>query len=249
MMHRMAATALLFAASAAVFVQPSPPFELEEATIAQLQQWMQDGRYTSRRLVDLYLERIARIDRAGPSLRSVSETNPDARRSRTRSTRSARPRARAGPLHGIPVLIKDNIDTGDRMTTTAGSLALEGSVAPRDAFVVDRLRRAGAVILGKTNLSEWANFRSTKSTSGWSGRGGQVQEPVRPRSQPVRVELGNRHGDRGEPRGRRRRHRDRRLDRLPVVGVGARRHQADRRPRQPHGHHSDLAVRRTRPAR
>ncbi len=176
MMHRMAATALLFAASAAVFVQPSPPpFELEEATIAQLQQWMQDGRYTSRRLVDLYVERIARIDRAGPSLRSVSETNPDAAAIADALDAERKAKGPRGPLHGIPVLIKDNIDTGDRMTTTAGSLALEGSVAPRDAFVVDRLRRAGAVILGKTNLSEWANFRSMKSTSGWSGRGGQVK--------------------------------------------------------------------------
>jgi amidase len=158
--------------------QASPQsFVLEEATIAQLQEWMAAGRYTSRQLVDLYLARIDQVDRSGPSLRSVIETNPDARAiadglDAERTTKGAR-----GPLHGIPVLIKDNIDTADRMMTTAGSLALEGSIAPRDAFVVERLRAAGAVILGKTNLSEWANFRSTKSSSGWSGRGGQTKNP------------------------------------------------------------------------
>jgi amidase len=155
----------------------SSAFALEEATIEQLQEWMQARRYTSRQIVDLYLERIEQIDRGGPALRSVIEVNPDARAiadalDAERSTRGPR-----GPLHGIPVLIKDNIDTADRMSTTAGSLALEGSIAPHDAFVVERLRAAGAVILGKTNLSEWANFRSTKSSSGWSARGGQTRNP------------------------------------------------------------------------
>ncbi len=152
-------------------------FELDEATVSSLQEAMAAGRYTSRRLVELYTERINAIDRDGPALRSVSEINPDAVAIADRLDAERRAGRVRGPLHGIPVLIKDNIDTGDRMMTTAGSLALEGSVAARDAFVAARLRDAGAVILGKTNLSEWANFRSTRSTSGWSGRGGQVRSP------------------------------------------------------------------------
>ena len=156
--------------------QPST-FALEEATIEQLQEWMQTRRYTSRQIVDLYLERIEQIDRGGPALGSVIEVNPDARAIADALDAERGARGPRGPLHGIPVLIKDNIDTADRMSTTAGSLALEGSIAPRDAFVVERLRAAGAVILGKTNLSEWANFRSTKSTSGWSARGGQTRNP------------------------------------------------------------------------
>jgi amidase len=158
--------------------QPQPTaFVLDEATVADLQQWMQSGRYTSRQLVDLYLERIEQIDRSGPMLRSVIELNPDAREIAGALDAERKARGPRGALHGIPVLIKDNIDTADRMMTTAGSLALEGSIAARDAFVVERLRAAGAVILGKTNLSEWANFRSTKSSSGWSGRGGQTRNP------------------------------------------------------------------------
>ena len=123
------------------------------------------------------LERIAALDRTGPTLRAVIELNPDAGAIADRLDAERRAGRVRGPLHGIPVLIKDNIDTADSMSTTAGSLALEGSIAARDAFVVTRLRDAGAVILGKTNLSEWANFRSSKSTSGWSGRGGQVKSP------------------------------------------------------------------------
>jgi amidase len=152
-------------------------FPLDELSVAQLQDAMAAGRYTARRLVELYTERINAIDRNGPALRSVIELNPDAL-SIADSLDAERKNGRLrGPLHGIPVLIKDNIDTGDRMMTTAGSLALEGKPAFRDAFIVGKLRAAGAVILGKTNLSEWANFRSTKSTSGWSGRGGQVRNP------------------------------------------------------------------------
>ncbi len=158
--------------------QAQPPaFPLDEATVEQLQQWMQAGRYTSRQLVDLYLGRIEQVDRSGPALRSVIEVNPEARTIADALDAERKTRGLRGPLHGIPVLIKDNIDTADRMMTTAGSLALEGSIAARDAFVVERLRAAGAVILGKTNLSEWANFRSTKSSSGWSGRGGQTKNP------------------------------------------------------------------------
>jgi amidase len=156
---------------------PGGPFELDELTVAQLQDAMAAGRYTARRLVELYTRRINAIDRRGPALRSVIELNPDAPSiADAMDTERQAGRVR-GPLHGIPVLIKDNIDTHDRMMTTAGSLALEGSIAERDSFVAERLRAAGAVILGKTNLSEWANARSTRSTSGWSARGGQVKSP------------------------------------------------------------------------
>ena len=157
--------------------QTPTAFPLEEMTVTQLQDAMAAGRYTSRRLVELYTQRINAIDRNGPTLRSVIELNPDAVSiADTLDAERTSGRVR-GPLHGIPVLIKDNIDTADRMMTTAGSLALAGPPAPRDAFIVTKLRAAGAVILGKTNLSEWANFRSTKSTSGWSARGGQVNNP------------------------------------------------------------------------
>ena len=138
---------------------------------------MQSGQDTSRSLVDKYLARVETIDRSGPSLHSVLEANPDARTIADQLDAERKGGRIRGPLHGIPVLIKDNIATADRMMTTAGSLALEGVKPPKDAFIVARLREAGAVILGKTNLSEWANFRSTHSTSGWSGRGGQTRNP------------------------------------------------------------------------
>ena len=151
--------------------------ELEEATIAQLQDWLAVGQLTSRVLVDLYLERIAALDKAGPTLRSIIEVNPEAHDIADACDGERRASGPRGPLHGIPLLIKDNLDTADQMMTTAGSLALIGSRPARDAFVVQRLREAGAIILGKTNLSEWSNFRSTHSSSGWSARGGQCRNP------------------------------------------------------------------------
>jgi len=157
--------------------QAAAPFDLEEATIASLISDQQSGRRTARAIAEQYLARIDAIDRNGPSLRSVIERNPDALTIADALDVERKTKGMRGRLHGIPVLIKDNIDTADRMSTTAGSLALEGSVAARDAFLVSRLRAAGAVILGKTNLSEWANFRSTRSASGWSGRGGLVLNP------------------------------------------------------------------------
>ena len=151
---------------------------LEEATLDQLQAGMVEGRWTAEQLVEKYLARIATLDVAGPKLNAVLELNPDApaiARALDAERKAGKVR---GPLHGIPVLIKDNIDTADGMKTTAGSLALAEAPAPKvDAFVAQRLREAGAVILGKTNLSEWANFRSTHSSSGWSGRGGQTRNP------------------------------------------------------------------------
>lgn len=152
-------------------------FEFEEWTIAQLQDAMSRGRLTSRALTEAYLARIDAFDRTGPTLRSVIETNPDALAIAEALDAERRSKGPRGPLHGIPILVKDNLDTADRMMTTAGSLALVGSIAARDAFVVQKLREAGAVLLGKTNLSEWANFRSSRSTSGWSARGGQCRNP------------------------------------------------------------------------
>ena len=152
-------------------------FELEEATIASLQEALRAGRYTARSLCEAYLGRIEAIDRSGPTLRSVLEINPDALAIADRLDAERKARRTRGPLHGMPVLIKDNIATADRMMTTAGSLALVGVTPPRDALVAERLRAAGAVILGKTNLSEWANFRGNQSSSGWSGRGGQCKNP------------------------------------------------------------------------
>jgi amidase len=151
--------------------------DLDEITVSELQEGMRGGRFTARALAEAYLQRIDAIDKRGPAINAIIELNPDAMaiaEERDRERRSGQVR---GPLHGIPVLIKDNIDTADRMHTSAGSLALAESIAPRDAAVVTRLRGAGAVILGKTNLSEWANFRSTHSTSGWSGRGGLTRNP------------------------------------------------------------------------
>lgn len=152
-------------------------FVLNEITIDELQQKMQQGQYTARSIAELYLNRIAAIDKKGPSLNAVIELNPDALTLADALDQERKAGRLRGPLHGIPVLIKDNIDTGDKMMTTAGSLALEGHLAERDAFTVRQLRAAGAVLLGKTNLSEWANFRSTRSCSGWSSRGGQTKNP------------------------------------------------------------------------
>src|SRR5256714_9874466 len=155
----------------------SAPFDLEEATVSQLQARMEAGQDTARTLVDKYIARIQAVDRSGPELKSVLEINPDAQSIADSLDAERKAGKVRGPLHGIPVLIKDNIATADRMMTTAGSLALAGVTAPRDAAIVARLRAAGAVIIGKTNLSEWANFRSTHSVSGWSGRGGQCRNP------------------------------------------------------------------------
>src|ERR1700754_3478111 len=166
--------------SALAFAQPEnlvSDFPLTEATIDELQQKMSSGQLTSRSLTKLYMKRIEAIDKKGPSLNAVIELNPDALPIAESLDAERKAGKVRGPMHGIPVLIKDNINTGDKMMTTAGSLALEGNIATHDAFIVAQLRDAGAVILGKTNLSEWANFRSSRSTSGWSSRGGQTKNP------------------------------------------------------------------------
>ncbi len=150
-------------------------FELNEATIDMLQEKMKSGTHTSRSITQLYLDRINAIDKQGPALNSVIEINPDALEIADKMDAERKSGKVRGLMHGIPILVKDNIDTGDKMMTTAGSLALEGHKAAKDAFVIQQLRNAGAVILGKTNLSEWANFRSTRSSSGWSSRGGQTK--------------------------------------------------------------------------
>jgi amidase len=153
------------------------PFDLNEVTIAGLQKALGSGNLTARVLTQKYLSRIDAIDKSGPTLNSVIEINPDALAIADALDKERKEKGVRGPLHGIPVLIKDNIDTADRMQTTAGSLALLGSMPLKDSFVAQKLREAGAVIMGKTNLSEWANIRSSHSTSGWSGRGGQTRNP------------------------------------------------------------------------
>ena len=153
------------------------PFELDEITISELQDGMKSGKFTARSLVEKYSARIAEIDKNGPAVNAIIEMNPDALSIADALDQERSAKGPRGPLHGIPVLIKDNIDTSDRMMTTAGSLALVGSKPPKDSFIAQKLRAAGAVILGKTNLSEWANIRCSHSTSGWSGRGGLTKNP------------------------------------------------------------------------
>jgi len=172
-----AAVAVLSVLSGAAQAPRPAVFDLEEATIADLESKMTAGQETSRSIVEKYLARISALNLNGPELRAVIETNPDAIADASALDGERRSGRVRGPLHGIPILIKDNIATGDHMMTTAGSQAMLGAPAPADASIVRRLRAAGAVILGKTNLSEWANFRSTHSSSGWSGRGGQTKNP------------------------------------------------------------------------
>lgn len=184
---RLAKSAMVFSCSAAMCW--SAALSAQEsfdpyADVATLQRQMSSGALTSREIVFAYRARIERFDRNGPALRSVVELNPDALEIATQLDRERAGGRVRGPLHGIPVLIKDNIDTADRMLTTAGSLALSSSRVKKDAALVARLRDAGAVILGKTNLSEWANFRSTHSSSGWSARGGQTRNPYAPERNP-----------------------------------------------------------------
>jgi amidase len=182
----LAAAPALMAQSAVADVSVNPvsrsgfkikPFEFSEITISDLQKAMERGHETAVSIAGKYLKRIEETNHRGPNLGAVIEINPDALSLARNLDRERKAKGTRGPLHGIPVLIKDNIDTHDKMMTTAGSLALLGSIAPRDSFVAQKLREAGAVILGKTNLSEWANFRGEHSTSGWSGRGGVTKNP------------------------------------------------------------------------
>ncbi len=152
-------------------------WNMQELTIAELQARLSSGETTARSIAEAHLDRIETLDRSGPALNSVIELNPDALAMADALDAERTMKGPRGPLHGIPVLLKDNIDTAGKMMTTAGSLALEGSIAPQDSFVAQKLGEAGAVILGKTNLSEWANFRSEYSSSGWSSRGGQTKNP------------------------------------------------------------------------
>jgi amidase len=152
-------------------------FELDEMSISDFQKAFKEGETSAERIVELYLKRIEEIDRDGPCLRAILEINPEATEIAAALDRERKANGPRGPLHGIPVVVKDNFDTADQMTTTAGSMALEGSIPASDSFVVRNLREAGAVILAKANLSEWANFRSTRSSSGWSARGGQCRNP------------------------------------------------------------------------
>jgi amidase len=191
--RRFLQTSVLGAAGAAVYpalaagkvlpvppaqaAQASTPFELAEVTIRELQDKLRSGELTAHALAEKYLARIEAMDKRGPAINSVIELNPDALSIADGLDKERKQNKLRGPLHGIPILIKDNIDTADRMATTAGSLAMLGAKPLKDSFVARRLRAAGAVILGKTNLSEWANIRSSHSTSGWSGRGGLTRNP------------------------------------------------------------------------
>jgi len=167
-------SALLYAAARAASAHD---FNLEEATLSDFEKGFASGRFTARSVAEWYLARIDSLDKKGPKINAVIELNPDALAIADALDAERKAKGPRSPMHGIPVLIKDNIDTADRMMTTAGSLALEGCIAARDAAVAERLRASGAVIIGKTNLSEWANFRSTHSVSGWSGRGHQTLNP------------------------------------------------------------------------
>jgi amidase len=160
-----------------VAIDAAEAFVLDEETISSLGKKLDSGKYSSEQLVELYLRRIENIDKNGPKLNAIIEINPDAVSIAKQMDNERKARKNRGPLHGIPIVIKDNIDTGDKMQTTAGSLAMAGNIASSDAFIVKKLREAGAIIIGKTNLSEWANFRSTQSSSGWSSRGGQTKNP------------------------------------------------------------------------
>lgn len=164
-------------AGVSMIVKVRQGFVLKEATIDELQAGMASGKYTSKKITELYLRWIREVDGQGPALRAIIELNPDVLTIAEQMDNERKIGRIRGPLHGVPVLVKDNIDTGDKMMTTAGSLALEGHRAGEDAFIIKKLREAGAVLLGKTNLSEWANFRSSRSTSGWSSRGGQTRNP------------------------------------------------------------------------
>lgn len=163
--------------SAPLSVSYADQLQLCEATIEELQEYMKTGKYSAMKLTQFYLDMIASFDKNGPHLNSVIELNPDAIAHAKKSDEERRKGITKGALHGIPILIKDNIDTADKMHTTAGALALQDNIAVKDAFLVTKLRASGAIILGKTNLSEWANFRSTRSVSGWSSRGGQTNNP------------------------------------------------------------------------
>ena len=170
-------SAILATSHSDATVVKAKSLELAEASIADLQAAMSRGNLTSVELVNAYLARIKSIDKSGPKINSIIELNPDAKAIAAELDRERKTKGSRGPLHGIPVLLKDNIATADHMQTTAGSLALLGVIAAKDAFIVQKLRDAGAIILGKTNLSEWANIRSTRATSGWSARGGLTRSP------------------------------------------------------------------------
>lgn len=187
---------------------PAPnAFELDEVTIAELQEAMKSGKYTARQIVEKYLKRVEEIDKNGPKINSVLEVNPDALAIADQLDKERKAGKVRGPLHGIPILLKDNIETADKLNTTAGSYALEGVPVKQDSFVAQKLREAGAVILGKANMSEWAYFRSFRACSGWSARGGSDQESLYSDPQSLRLQFrirgrcGRQRGNRGHRHG------------------------------------------------
>ena len=203
------------------------PFELDEVDVAELQRSLASGERTARSITELYLGRIEALNLQGPELRAIIEINPDALAIADELDAERAAGNVRGPLHGIPVAVKDNIDTHDRMTTTAGSLALEGSIPEQDSFVAQKLREAGAIILAKANLSEWANFRGRPSTSGWSARGGQCRNPYALDRNPCGSSAGSGVAASSEPRSAHDRDRNQWVDHLSVVDKRSRRDQAD----------------------
>ncbi len=218
---------------------PTATIDVVELSVADARERMAAGSLTARALTDAYLDRIAKLDDAGPKLDSVIEINPAARADADALDAERKAGKVRGPLHGIPVLLKDNIDVAG-MVNSAGSLALAEHRPKQDAFLAARLRAAGVVILGKTNLSEWANFRSTRSSSGWSSRGGQTKNPYVLDRNPCGSSSG--YWDRycGEPCGRGSRDRNRWKHPLSIGDQRSRRIEANRRSREPYRHHPDL---------
>jgi amidase len=232
----LASTATVTAPQAAV---AAGEFAFSEVGISDLSARMARGELSSQALTQAYLDRIAAIDDAGPTLNAVIELNPDALKEAAERDAERKAGRVRSPMHGIPVLLKDNIDATP-MVNSAGSLALANHRPRSDAFVVARLRAAGAVILGKTNLSEWANFRSVHSTSGWSARGGLTRNPYVLDRSTCGSSSGTASRDRRQPGSRRRRHRNRRQHHLPFVGDRTGWLEADGGPGQSQRHHSDL---------
>ena len=230
-------------------VAPAAVFDLEEATIASLQQRMESGQDTARSLAEKYLARIDAIDRSGPTLKSVIEINPDALAIADALDAERKSKGPRGPLHGIPVLIKDNIATADHMQTTAGSLALEGSIAPADAFLVAQAARGGRGHPRQDQSQRVGQLPIDALVERLERTRRADAQSVRARPQSVGLELGIGRRGRREPRRGRDRHRDRRIDRLAVEQQRARRHQADGRPRQPLRHRARSRTARTRRAR
>ena len=234
-------TSILYATGSAAQSATPGPKNYNEMTVAQLEALMAAGKLTSVKLTDYYIDRILELDQSGPGVNAVIELNPDALNIAKQMDKLRQKGIILGPMHGIPVLLKDNVDTGDQMQTSAGSFALVGHPALRDSTVAANLRAGGAVILGKTNLSEWANFRSFESISGWSGRGGQTNNPYGIARNPCGSSAGSAAAAVIELLGSVIRNRDRRQHRLPGQRERCGGPKTDGWVDEPRGHRTHLA--------